>query len=325
MSFIEPMYAASMPKSKHATRITESGLIRVYLEQALQLVNLKDGEWVAEEKIDGHRLIVEVPARGTAPIAAWSRDGIIRLLPNHLYGALRALPQGIYDGELFVPGKRSFGVTELINGPDLAFVVFDVLELLGVSTACQSYDERRAYLAELLTRGILDTTEGPLRLSAARSVSTAGAVLDAFDRVLAKDGEGLILKRRASRYFSGKRPKGAWMKIKALRSAVLTVTGFKKSSGLIQDRGPYARVLLRDDEGVETSVKTLNDRELARFAADAPRDKTASDDPFELAWYAPALPSHPAIGRKLRIEYHEKTNDGQYREPRWDRWEEDGA
>ena len=117
------------------------------------------------------------------------------------------------------------------------------------------------------------------------------------------DGEGLIIKRRQAPYTSGKRTMD-FIKLKDLRTAVLTLVGFRAGVGTIVDRGAYATVVLRDEHGVQTTVKTLNDKELARFESSAKGHKV-----------------HPAIGRSLRIEYHEKTPDGNYRHPRWDRWE----
>jgi ATP-dependent DNA ligase len=104
-------------------------------------------------------------------------------------------------------------------------------------------------------------------------------------------------------YRPGKRDK-SWIKIKKLRSAVLTVTGFQPSKGQIINRGPFATVVLKDEQGNVTTVKTRNDAEIAKLEAQAV-----------------AGAAHPAIGRKLRIEFQERTVDGSYRHPRWDRWE----
>lgn len=281
MSFISPMLAASMPKTP---------------------LRIEPNTWALEEKLDGHRLVARVDLR---PVTAWSRYGLERVLPSHITEALSTLPAGVYDGELLVPGKRSYGVTEIVNGPDLVFVVFDVLELLGVSTVAQTYDERRAYLREIEGKGLLSNA---VTLSPSWDIANEDDVNVALKRIWAADGEGVILKRRASRYSVGKRPKGDWIKMKMLRSAVLTVVGFQASKGTIQNRGPFATVVLRDDEGYETTVKTLNDAECRRFEVEAPTDFMAG---------------HPALGRRLRIEYQERTPDGSYRHPRWDRWAEE--
>jgi hypothetical protein len=81
--------------------------------------------------------------------------------------------------------------------------------------------------------------------------------------------------------------------VKALDTAVMTVTGFEKG-----ENGPHSTVTLVGTDG-ETTVKTLNADALRKFAAN-PKS---------------------FIGRKLRIEFQERTPDGGYRHPRWDRWE----
>lgn len=299
MSFISPMLAASMPKT--APRIDP-------------------GMMVAEEKLDGHRLVVHVANVASLPatvkeVTAWSRNGLIRPLPTHLAVALGKLQPGIYDGELLVPGKRSYGVTEIVNGPDLVYTVFDILQLMGTPTINEPYARRRAYLELMGEHGLFD---GAVTLSKVYPVISFDHAMRICEEIWERDGEGIILKRLSARYVPGKRPKDAWVKIKALRSAVLTVIGFIPSKGEINDRGPYATVALRDDDGNETTVKTRNDEELARFAKQATKFST----PFTLS----ALPrsmAHPAIGRKLRIEYQERTPDGNYRHPRWDRWEDE--
>jgi ATP-dependent DNA ligase len=283
MSFIEPMYAAPMPKKTP--------------------LNIRPGLYAVEEKFDGHRLIVQMEKEGFH--MAWSRNGLTRELPPHLLTALHQLPEGIYDGELLVPGKRSYGVTEIVNGPDLVYTIFDVVHLMGVSIAHNTYDERRAYLAEMPWTILAPA----VKLAPSLYINTEDEMLALLRNVWARDGEGLIIKRRMGRYHSGKRPKEEWIKVKALRSAVMTVVGFVQSKGEIVNRGPYAVVVLRDEEGHETTVKTVNDMELQRFEAEAP----VGD--FMVA-------QHPAIGRKLRIEYQERTPDGLYRHPRWDRWED---
>jgi hypothetical protein len=77
----------------------------------------------------------------------------------------------------------------------------------------------------------------------------------------------------------------------------MKVVGFE--DGLL---GACSVVHLVDDSGIFTSCKVLNGEELKRIQAD---------------------PSS-FIGRKLLLDYQEKTPDGMYRHPRWDRWVEDG-
>jgi DNA ligase-1 len=286
MSFVKPMLAAPMPTTP---------------------INFLGQPWAIEEKYDGHRLLVSVQQRLPPFVEAWSRNGLTRSLPAHLREQLANLPAGLYDGELAIPGKRSYGVTEIVNGPDLRYTVFDVLDLLGRNTMALPYKDRREFLVEMFQRPHLVQTHVVLAPS---TVITNDAMIDDFFRaVLAKGGEGLILKRLAAPYSPGKRYKDSWVKIKDKRTAVFTVIGFEPSRGTIQNRGPYAMVALRDEDGHEITVKTINDAQCRKF----------EEEGAHLGFMEP----HPSLGRKLRIEYQERTNDGSYRHPMWDRWEDE--
>jgi ATP-dependent DNA ligase len=307
MSFIHPMNASPLPKNWKFTR----------------------DAWVAERKFDGHRLVAQVgggPARDlftSKLVVAWARSGIERKLPEQILRALTVLPDGIYDGELCVPGGRSYGVTELTQTNNLEYVIFDVLELLGHSTVHKTYDERRAFLEEMFTREHING-HSAIKLADSWPISSMDDVDRLKEDVWAEDGEGLILKRRAARYQPGKRSKD-FIKIKKCDSAVLTVIGFEPSKGKIMDRGPFGTTVIQDDDGNITTVKTLNDFELDRLEKE--------DTPgIERHWKTVRVvgkgavkmhTNHPAVGRKLRIEFQERTPDMSYREPRWDRWEDE--
>jgi len=253
--------------------------------------NPAPGTWVAEEKYDGHRLMVKVT--DSCPwICATSRGGLRRELPAHLIEELKRLPVGVYDGELFVPGKRSYGVTEKLNQDELVYVVFDLLEVLGHAITSRPYSERRSFLVEIFRHD-----RGPVCLAKTTTIFLGRPEIAVLAReVWSLDGEGLILKRLAAPYQPGKRSKDQ-LKVKQERTAVLTVVGFAKGKS-----GPHSVVLLVDDEGNETRVKAKDDATRAMFESFGP-------DIF--------------MGRKLRIDYQERTPDGGYRHPMFDRFEED--
>lgn len=282
MPFVPPMLATPYDPEKH---------------------DLTKGTWYAEEKYDGHRLVVEVtehsrdlltPGRG---VTAWSRYGIERKLPRHLIEdlALR-MPNGIYDGELFVPGKRSYGVTELENSADLCYTVFDLITFDGVNLTTMPYRNRVTYIDEIrMTIGHL--LDG-VRLGHTVRIDSVAEMEKIRDEVWKRDGEGLILKDASSIYES--RRAKTWLKIKKLQHATFRITGFTPSRGTKVNRGPYGMTNLVDADGIVTQVKTLNDKLLAAIAA------------------------NPAafIGLMLVCEYQERTPDGKYRHIRWDHLEE---
>ncbi len=97
--------------------------------------------------------------------------------------------------------------------------VFDVLHLDGSSTRRLPYDERRALLEEL-------ALDGPAWRTPA-SVATHRA--EAFIAHVAEFGlEGIVAKRRDSRYLPGRRT-AAWIKHKLRRKEQLAVTGIRRT------------------------------------------------------------------------------------------------
>lgn len=285
-------------------------------------------DWAIEEKYDGHRLIVEVkrtPMSHThaSKVTAWTRPRkhaadpsgktmATRALPSHLVDALGLLPAGTYDGELLagIEDGTSTDVTRTDLAHTLRFVVFDVLEQGGVELMSSPYDGRRKTL-ETLFRG---HNMGPVFLADTCAVCCEDDVTKFVAGVWARGGEGAILKRRSARYQPGKRSPD-FVKIKRGETAVLTVVGFEATRGEVMNRGAFASVLLRDEDGNETSCKTLNDEELAAFNAQAERIEGTLDH---------VLRTHPSLGRKLRISFPMRTRTGGYQGPViWDRWEDE--
>jgi len=280
-AFIEPMLASPMPTD----------------------LQIRPDQYVAQEKYDGHRMIVRIGGGGIqndlfmtgSPVRAWSRDGLSRVLPRHIVDSLAQFPVCVLDGELLVPGKRSYGVTELSNAQNLVFVAFDVIEMLGTTMCDVAYHHRRKFLETMFADKSLKDLPG-IGLAWSKPITKLEEVRDLCTEVWQRDGEGLILKDRNSLYYPGKRLKNVWIKIKQLQSAVLKITGYEY--GLL---GPYAKVKLEDEDGNKIAVKVRNT---------ALRNQCeANPDSF--------------LGRALRIEFQERTPDGSYRHPRWDRLEDE--
>lgn len=254
------------------------------------------GEWYAEEKYDGHRLIVAVGACksnlfGERSVMAWSRNGLVRSLPTHVIMALQKMPDGLYDGELIVPGDDSSGVTEITNSGSLVYTIFDVLNLSGKSMIDYAYVIRRRRIGELELEHHMG---GSLHFADANVVYTEEDIQGLAKVVWARGGEGLILKSKFGIYEVGKRSKD-WIKVKKVLSATLKVVGYRHGQF-----GPHSRLLLEDEDGNQTLVKWKNFDELDKI----------NSNPTSF------------IGRKLVIEYQNRTADGSYRHPRWDHWEE---
>jgi ATP-dependent DNA ligase len=259
--FIEPMLASA-------------------LKEGMSMDDFENGNalgWVAEEKLDGHRLIVRV-TRGN--ITAWSRAANTRALPPRLFQQCYRLAEGTYDGELCIAGEGavSTDVTAKHLMDKTHLVLFDILRV--GETPCMDLPlvERRMLLNEAVSKSDCAVISVVPQHVPSRKL---------LKRIWDAGGEGLVIKRNASRYLPGKRS-ADWIKFKKEQAAVLTVTDFEK--GLL---GPHSKVVLVDDAGVQITVKTRNDKWRARFAQHAPR----------------------FIGAKMTISYQFKTRDGKYRHP----------
>lgn len=292
MSFIKPALASPWPSA-----LTEEKLTEVFTGTP----------WTAEEKLDGIRLVVEVcepmPMTDTPMVFAWSRNAKERILPPHLLDAARELPIGVYDGELIVGrGLHSYDVANISNQKALKLALFDVLVQMGIhltnngtpEALARPYGERHALLEELLA-GRDDG--GPLVMPFAERIDSVEDIWLIADAVWEMEGEGLILKADQSLYVPGKRMK-TWIKVKQLHRATLTLVGFEE--GLM---GPRSIAVLADDSDRTIGVKWK-----------------------DFAWLEAAAASGDGwINRSVVIMYHERTPDGSYRHPRWDRFEDEAG
>ena len=233
-------------------------------------------EWAMEEKIDGHRCTVVVAGgqvRAYSRPRAGATGAHVRDLPPHIVEQMARFPEGIYDGELVAPSGKAWDVVVL--GTRLVFVVFD---LIGQAAVDAPYTTRRARLL-----GILATM--PPDQTAVSTVESVPATWAGIEAIWQRGGEGVILKRRRSTYQPGHRSPD-WVKVKAAQAATLTITGFEAGK-----MGPFSKLVLRADDGIETTVKTLGNH-LLRDVEQAP---------------------HAFIGRRVVIAYQEKTPSGTYR------------
>jgi ATP-dependent DNA ligase len=95
--------------------------------------------------------------------------------------------------------------------------VFDVMVIAGKDVTGEPLEVRRA----LLERKVFPTLSEPIRYSA----ELPGTVADLVQSVKAQRLEGLIAKRRDSRYEAGERS-GAWQKMRVNRAQEFVIGGY---------------------------------------------------------------------------------------------------
>jgi ATP-dependent DNA ligase len=159
-------------------------------------------DWIFERKLDGIRLLA---FKNGDDVRLLSRNRLPQHLPA-LAGAIAKLPaaQLILDGEATWPGQA------------VAYHVFDVMWIDGRDTTPLPLEERQA-----LVRGL------PLRAPLHRV-----AALDdekPWERACREGWEGVIAKRRGSRYEHRRSPH--WLKMKCEATQELVVGGFTDPQG----------------------------------------------------------------------------------------------
>ena len=178
-----------------------------------------DKEWVFETKWDGFRLVTE--KRGET-VTLWSRNGInVTTKYSVLLPALQKVEGScVIDGELCAldaHGRSRFQLLQnaLNEKAKLLYVVFDALFVGGNDIRQKPVLQRKEFLKALLPHDPL------LRYS--EHVAEFGK--REFAKARRAHEEGVIAKRAAGLYFSGKRTR-EWLKFKAVHEQEVVIVGY---------------------------------------------------------------------------------------------------
>ena len=180
-------------------------------------------DWLYEVKWDGYRAVGRV-AGGDATLTSRRGNDLTQRFSTVARALGRAVrtPDCVIDGEVCAldeQGRSSFSVMQQGSGP-LVYYVFDVLEVDGEPLIDLPLGERRERLARLV-----DPSGGVVRLS--DSFEDGRAL---YDAALAQGLEGVVAKKRESRYQPGKRTR-EWLKVKTHREQEFVVAGYTKGKG----------------------------------------------------------------------------------------------
>jgi bifunctional non-homologous end joining protein LigD len=178
-----------------------------------------DKSWVFETKWDGFRLVTE---KRNDSVTLWSRNGIdVTRKYAVLLSALRKIEGScVIDGELCAldsHGRSRFQLLQnaLNTKGRLLYVVFDAMFVGGKDIRKKPLLERKDILKGLLPRDPL------LRYS--DHVAEFGT--REFAKAKRAHEEGVIAKRAAGLYYSGKRTR-EWVKFKAVGEQEVVIVGY---------------------------------------------------------------------------------------------------
>jgi len=297
-----------------ASRLVPAGTIEA-LPATLEPMHAEQGEaafnhadWMWEPKLDGYRVLAFIGEDGVKLKSRRGLDfaGDFPKLAAEL--GKQAAGSMILDGEIVAfdaNGKPSFHAMQN-RGPNdpAAFYCFDLPHFAGVDLRNAPYRDRRRYLAQCLL---------PSPLVQLVHAQEDGVALQAA--ALASGFEGVIGKRKDSRYEAGRRS-GAWLKVKPTRSADFVVGGYTRGKG---SRAPLGALLVGTwDDGKLVYASHVgsgfDDESLARVKArlePLQRKTCPFDAKPELnaptTWVEPKLVAE--------VEFHSWTDDGHLRAP----------
>jgi len=188
----------------------------------LRTEKLPEGpEWLVELKLDGYRALA-IKHRGKVELRSRNdKDFSVRYAG--IAKALASMPdETVIDGEIVAldeQGRPSFNVLQnhVSAGAPLHFFIFDLLVLKGKDVMGEPLEARR----KLLEKRVFPKMSEPIRYSPELQAS----LVDLVESVKAQGLEGLVAKRRDSRYEPGQRS-GAWMKMRVNAAREFVIGGY---------------------------------------------------------------------------------------------------
>ena len=298
-----------------------------------------DDGWLFEVKWDGVRAIATTIRPGTG--TKEDNDGTTRLVSRNGNDISAAYPElaglwervlafnAVLDGEVVAlgpDGRPSFGLLQQrmhLRGAErvdrarratpVSYMVFDLLAVDGRSLVDLPLDDRLSLLDDLLV---------PSR-TIVRSDAVLGQGRALYAAAEAQGLEGVVAKRRSSRYLPGRRSPD-WLKVKVRRSAEVVVGGWLEASTGSGELGSLLvgawedgalRYMGRVGTGFDAAERARLKGILEGVAATA---SPFSDDPGDRPDVHHCAPAHVA-----EVEYGELTGEGRLRAPSYRRLVDD--
>ncbi|HET6642683.1 MAG TPA: DNA ligase D [Gaiellaceae bacterium] len=283
----------------------------------------KGAEWLYEVKWDGYRAIADVHS-GEATLASRRGNDLTARFESVAREIARAVktPDCVIDGEVCAldeEGRATFSAMQQGKpGTRYIYVAFDLLEQEGEPLIDLPLTERHKRLEKLL-----DRRNRTVQLSEAFDDGQA-----LFNAAKVQRFEGILAKKRDSRYFPGRRTRD-WLKIKTHGRQEFVIAGYTRGQG--RRSGRFGSLILgyyNDGELVYAgNVGTgFTDDEIDRLLAKL-RPLERKDPPFS------SVPKMPRVRKdaihwvepKLvaEIEFVEWTHDGRLRAPSYQGLRED--
>jgi bifunctional non-homologous end joining protein LigD len=244
---LDELTAVNVPGRLDAARLAPAGPAEQMPQQLEPMLAesgtaaRSDPQWSYEPKLDGYRVIAFV-ANGAVRLQSRRALDLTQFFPeiNAELAAQPAAPM-ILDGEIVAlagDGRPSFNAlqnrAQLKNAAQIAaaqretpvvMVCFDLLHFAGLNLRSATYEERRRYLSQCL----MPAPHLQLVHASENAEELYAAALDL-------GFEGIVAKRRDSRYEPGRRSR-AWLKLKTTCSAEFLIGGYTRGKGARETLG----------------------------------------------------------------------------------------
>jgi bifunctional non-homologous end joining protein LigD len=276
------------------------------------VAGLNPAQWAFESKWDGYRLVVEADH---GSVRLWSRSG--RYVTAD-YPQLESVAEGladhhvVLDGEAVVLGKSGVPSFSAMQGRGtttrVEFYAFDLQFLDGTSLLRVGYSGRRKLLEKV----------GEFAAGLTVPELLPGDGVEALECSRARGLEGVVAKRRDSRYLPGSRSTG-WIKDKHWRMQEAVLGGWRAGEGSTSGIGALLlgvpgvgglRYIGRVGTGFSQRDLDGLKRMLAPMRTErSPFDAPLPDDASGVTFVQPEL-----VGE---VRYSEWTPDNRLRQPSW--------
>lgn len=195
-------------------------------------------EWLVEEKFDGERLLITHTTEDSRQLKQSRFLKDIGLAFQH---RVDLKPSGnwhhcVFDGELVYRDTDNHAIVSMCETGNRVvnlystYIIFDIQCCNGEDVRERPLIERKRLLERIVKKSQY------VQLSEWRSIADWQSVVEQFDDVCARGGEGLMLKRKNESYHTNKRK---WIKVKPLHL-----------EGVRQDYELFAHQLMRDKNGI---------------------------------------------------------------------------
>ncbi len=258
-----------------------------------------DLNWAAGEKWDGYRQILYLSNEGNHLYSRYGNDHIANC--PQFQTIIPELDGTVLDCEGMSPTRRlednaacfkahSENAIAWQKANGLAFLVtLDILRYNTNDEVRYRFATRREALEDVTAKLIVLYEMGQLRLEHLVYIGKE----QYYNEILARGGEGVILKDLRAPYTPGKRS-NAWLKVKRLEQYIYTINGFTDGAGKY--------------EGMVGSIVYGNDKIASIGTASGMDDETRIDMTIQPEFY---------IGKEALFECQQLTDRKVMRHPRY--------